>query len=207
MFKEIECDARSLSKRKKVYGVGINDANYFISRVLDNKRIECPYYTVWSNMLMRCYSESFLLKNPAYKNCIVKDEWHTFSKFKKWMQKQNWKNNELDKDLIKLNNKIYSSNTCVFVDRHTNNILQKSKKAKGYYFRKDTKKYSAEVSNGIKLIRLGCFQNEEDAKQAYLFAKRTILLKCANRQKDIRVKNTIKNVAYGALFAELRMKE
>lgn len=57
--------------RGLIYGVGINDADYFTYTSSVNevgKRIyyTCPYYRCWTNMLARCYRTSSLTTRPTY---------------------------------------------------------------------------------------------------------------------------------------------
>ena len=130
---------------KLIQGKGINDADYqvTISKHLGcyNKKgkkkysivWECPYYTKWRNMLKRCYSTSYHRNNPTYKNCTVCEEWLTFSNFRKWMVTQVWENSHLDKDLIIQNNRIYSSEACVFVASKVNTFLSSSDSIRGDY--------------------------------------------------------------------------
>ena len=47
-----------IMKSKKVYGVGINDADYKTQTFSDGAVISCKYYKTWKDMLMRCYSEN-----------------------------------------------------------------------------------------------------------------------------------------------------
>ena len=82
---------------KKVYGVGINDADYTIKPTIENNRSKCMYYEKWIKMLQRCYSKSYQEKHPSYKGCSVCEEWLTFSNFKAWMETQDWKGKSLDK--------------------------------------------------------------------------------------------------------------
>ena len=71
-------------------------------------------------MLQRCYSEKWQERYPTYKGCSVSEEWHTFSNFKAWMEKQQWEGKQLDKDILFEGNKVYSPEPCVFVTRKTN---------------------------------------------------------------------------------------
>ena len=52
---------------------------------------------------------------------------------------------------------------------HQQNLF--NTKAKGYYLRKDTGKYKAYINLDNKLIHLGHYDTEEEARQAYLDAK------------------------------------
>jgi hypothetical protein len=66
-------------KDRKVYGIGINDATYPLTRhekFNGKDRIvwTCPYYIAWKDMLRRCYSELDLKRQPTYRGCSVCDE-------------------------------------------------------------------------------------------------------------------------------------
>ena len=69
MFQEITASKNSIANRNLVFGVGINDANYVTQPGTHNKQSKCPYYSIWKDMLKRCYSSKYLLKRPTYKGC------------------------------------------------------------------------------------------------------------------------------------------
>ena len=98
-------------RERLVYGVGINDADYQVSK--GNWR--CPFYKTWKNMLARCYSPAFQRNQPLYIGCSVDERWHRFSHFKAWMEGQDWEGKALDKDRLTNGNKIYGPDTCVFL--------------------------------------------------------------------------------------------
>jgi len=50
-------------------------------------------------------------------------------------------------------------------------LNQFNRTAKGYYYNKPTKKYQAQIRVNEKVIYLGLYDNEEDARQSYLRAK------------------------------------
>lgn len=55
-----------MKEKKLVFGVGINDADYNVYKtgIVDGKQTVlwiCPFYRKWKDMMMRCYSESWLL--------------------------------------------------------------------------------------------------------------------------------------------------
>lgn len=97
-----------LSKRRLIYGAGINDADYQTQVVgyVEGKRCSiwrCPYYVKWKSMLKRAYCQKFHKKEPTYTNCKVCEEWLLFSNFKAWVDKQSnrdWEDKHLDKDFI-----------------------------------------------------------------------------------------------------------
>ena len=124
-----------MSKRSMIYGVGINDADYPVKPRISgtNQRVSCPFYLRWKEMLRRCYSKQEHLRNPTYKDCEVVEEWKYFSNFKSWMEVQDWQGKHLDKDILVPGNKIYGSNTCIFVEDKINLLLVKSDSKRGKY--------------------------------------------------------------------------
>ena len=120
--------------RKLVYNVGINDADYNVYEYINGKIVRwCPYYDTWKGMLRRCYSEKYQSKKPTYKGCSVCDEWLTFSNFKNWMETQDYKGKHLDKDLLKVGNRVYSPSLCVFVHHKINTFTTDRGNARGDY--------------------------------------------------------------------------
>lgn len=169
--------------KKGVCGIGVNDANYTITKSVTIKDIlynRCPYYDVWCSMIHRCYGDHKRKSMLRYKDCYVCDEWLYFSNFKSWMEKQDWEGKVLDKDLIILNNKIYSPESSVFVSRKINQFLVMSDKTRGNHpvgvstsDKKD--KLRAYINKGNKYIHLGYFVDVMDAHQAWQRAK---ILQC-----------------------------
>lgn len=164
------------NKGKLVYGVGIKDVDYKVQPVdlITGKQVACPYYQKWRDMLARCYSEKAQERRPTYKGCTVCTEWLTFSNFKDWMEKQNWKGRQLDKDLLNSENKSYSPDTCVFVSSTLNKFVTDHGNAKGDYmigvsFHKPTKKFKSQCNNPLtnKKEYLGYFTSELSAHQAW----------------------------------------
>jgi len=68
-------------------------------------------------------------------------------------------------DRCKLNNNISNLR---LVSHHQN---QFNTSAKGYYWNKQSQKWSAHIKLDGKKIHLGLFEKEDDARQAYLIAK------------------------------------
>ncbi len=115
--------------RSLIYGVGINDADY---QTQGANIKPCPFYRKWKSMLERCYSEKMLSRRPTYRGTTVCEEWHTFSNFKSWMEKQDWEDNHLDKDILS-ESKEYSPETCTFVPRKVNSFVVSAQKIRGSY--------------------------------------------------------------------------
>lgn len=91
-------------------------------------------YSVWKNMIHRCYSRT----NPSYKfyggrGVTVSEEWHCYDNFRKDMENLEGYNEdlfyenklELDKDGIDKEVKTYSKETCRWVTRKENMSLTK----------------------------------------------------------------------------------
>ncbi len=175
--------------KKLVYGVGINDATMPMRSIVNGKVIIDPYYSRWSGALSRCYSNGYFLKKPSYKDCTVCDEWLTFSNFKSWMQKQDWKDKHLDKDLLIQGNKIYSPSTCLFVSCEINNLLINMNKSEcalpiGVTFNKLHKVYQATCSSKGKTVRLGLYKTAKEAGKAYRNFKYKEISEIAFQQKE-----------------------
>lgn len=191
-----------------ILGVGINDADYVVKvsptvgRNADGTRIRklewvCPFYAVWMGMLARCYSKKNLKRRPSYKGCSVCEEWLRFSKFKTWMEQQDWQGKQLDKDLLVRGNKIYSPETCVFVSAEVNGFIRESFGSRGSWpigvcWSKQHEKFKASLSKGSnKRWNIGLFNTPEEAHEAWLKAKLSLAYELASRQTDQRVAQAI----------------
>lgn len=185
---------------KLVHGVGVNDADYCVRPRLEGKRAFCPFYRAWSNMLKRCYCEKAQDKQPAYKGCSVSDEWHSFISFKDWMAGQDWKGKALDKDIIVTGNKLYSAETCCFVDQEVNNLLAVNELQRGEYpigvskHRASNRFRSRIKAHGVEVF-VGVFDTVLQASVAYTEAKADHIDMIASDQLDDRVRLALKHRA------------
>lgn len=114
--------------KKLVHGVGVNDADYNVSRyeVIDGKyrRVwECPYYARWKSMLGRCFDQKQQERQKSMIGNSVCDDWLVFSNFRAWMVDKKWEGMCLDKDLLVEGNKEYSASTCVFIPNVMNTFF------------------------------------------------------------------------------------
>ena len=166
---------RKYTKNRKVQGVGINDADYGVTKheKINGKCVQvwvCPFYETWKSMIERCYSEKFKSKLPSYVGCSACDEWLTFSNFKAWMETQDWEGKHLDKDLLKEGNKVYCPEYCIFVDGKINTFVTDSGNTRGeymigVYWNKPRGKFMAQCNNPFtgKREYLGLFTDELEA--------------------------------------------
>lgn len=192
-FIRIPANASSISRRKPVYGIGINDADYIVQPTVSGKHLRCLFYTKWKGMLERCYSLKYQHKEPTYIGCTVCDEWIYFSNFKKWMELQDWKNKELDKDLKILGNKIYSPNNCLFIEKSLNSLFNDNKAIRGKYpkgvsFYKDYKMFQSKICIKGKAKYLGVFNNARSAELAYIKAKNKEIIRQSNLEENKDIK-------------------
>jgi hypothetical protein len=169
-----------------VCGVGINDADYPVMRTQrigtkeNGKRRQkvlwtCPFYARWKNMLDRSYSTKFKARNPTYEGVFVCEEWLLFSKFKAWMELQDWEGKHLDKDILISGNKIYSPDTCVFVSAKINLFLLQRQHDRGdlllgVYWYPRRNQFKAQIKGDVKQ-HLGYFDTEYEAHVAWHDAK------------------------------------
>ena len=184
-----------------VCGVGIVGTKYPISEGRRNTK----EYTLWRNMLERCYSDIFKKKNPTYEGCEVSDNFLHYEYFYEWCHNQIGFGNEgwhLDKDLLVKGNKVYSESTCVFIPREINQVLTKCTASRGehligIYWCKTNKAFKAQVSkNKGKQKNLGLFKTELEAFNAYKQAKEAFIKERANNWRG-----KIDDRAYKALMS------
>ena len=184
-----------LYKRNKLrYGVGINDADYATREreKINGKYVvvwRCTIHQTWENMLERCFSESYQQRQSTYRGCKPCDDWLIFSNFKKWMEQQDWEGKQLDKDLLVEGNKVYSPETCIFVDRKVNNFILDSAVKRGQYMvgvsldkRRD--KFQSRCWNPFtgKQENLGYFTDELQAHLAWKTRKHELACMLADSE-------------------------
>ena len=182
---------------KNTYGVGYIGEEYY-GRTKED--IRC--YKTWQSMLERCYSEKYKNKYPTYKNCTVSESWLNFQNYASWHDDNYYEvegeRTELDKDILIKGNKIYSSDTCIFVPRAINSLIIKSDKMRGNYpigitYRNN--KYIARCNVNGNRIFLGTYKTLEEAFKTYKQYKENLIKEIANKYK-----NQIPDKLYRALL-------
>jgi hypothetical protein len=183
-FEKIPANKQSLSSRRSLFGVGVNDAWYMTGVTGNAGKLTCPVYSRWGAMLKRCYSEKFKSENETYTHCSVCNEWLIFSNFAKWFEDNYSDGYDLDKDIMVKGNKIYSPSTCLFVPKQINSLVQDRQKQRGalpegVFFHSKNSKYIAQVRIDGKKIHIGSYQCIAEASAAYALAKnKEITRKC-----------------------------
>lgn len=208
-------------KNKLIQGVGINDADYCVVRETmegDRKIIwKCPFYARWANMLKRCYYKRFKDKNPSYKDCYVCDEWLTFSKFKSWMEQQDWEGKQLDKDILVVGNKEYGPEFCVFIDLKVNTFITENTANRGMWpigvvldKTREGRPYRSVCSSVVtgRQKDLGKYTTPEEAHEVWLAFKLEQSYILAAEQTDDRVARAlISRYRNYSVYSEQDLKE
>jgi len=184
---------------KPVFGVGINDLDRDVTWKVDGKRVACPIYRTWQNMLGRSYDTEFHKRHPSYSDCSVIDGWIHLSDFEKWMLTQDWKGKQLDKDIILPGNKVYSPETCAFVDKKLNLFIMDTAATRGEWpigvsWNKRDQTFKAEIRNPFTHRRegLGYYDNPEDGHLAWKKRKHEFACLYAEQQTDQRVAEALR---------------
>ena len=113
-----------------VYGVGVLGEKYpaKLNGLMQKE------YSLWSNMLKRCYDPKEHARYPGYIGCTVSDNFRYYEYFYEWCHNQIGFNNSswhLDKDLLFKGNKVYSEDTCVFLPAEINTSLTSANTIRG----------------------------------------------------------------------------
>lgn len=193
-----------MNKRQLICGVGINDADYPVQinediPNIDGERIQrvvwrCPYYTRWVGVLNRTNSTTYTKKSKSYIGCEMSEEWKTFTKFRKWMETQDWEGNHLDKDILVENNRMYSSETCVFVSPEVNTFMNEQRYTRGELLLGVTRhglRFRAQIRNAGKREHVGVFDLECDAHQGWVRRKLELAEILLEDCRDYRVRDSI----------------
>ena len=190
--------------KRTVCGVGINDVPGLTNPGTPNRTLgHC--YILWSGMLARCYNPLEQAKRPTYIGCTVDPRWHYLSNFKQWYEEQgDVTGKHLDKDIISPGNKVYGPDTCFFVSSQLNTFFIKCDKVRGKYpigvthvpYTSLTKPFKCQIRDATgKKKYIGYYSTPEEAYQAFIQAKKKILLeKFILPETDQRLKQALYNV-------------
>lgn len=155
-----------------IFGVAVANA----SRTKNKKA-----YDVWYDMIFRCYSPKAKERFPTYSNCKVCDEWLTLSNFIEWHKHNYVDGYSIDKDILKINNKIYCPEFCRYVPRVVNSMTVRTnmsidKSLTGASFNSAKGLWQSGCRNPLtkKNEYLGLFDSEEAAHLAWAKRKSEI---------------------------------
>ena len=179
---------------KRYYGIGyLGEGKYKMSENGKHTRV----YDAWKSMLQRCYDEKYHEKRPSYSNCQVNEKWHNFQNFAKWYE-ENYYSIEgekmcLDKDILVKHNKIYSTETCIFVPNTINLLFVKNDNKRGKSLIGTTPfkgKYVAQCNllnpetGKSKKEYLGLYDTQETAFEVYKYYKEKNIKQVADYYKE-----------------------
>ncbi len=155
-------------------------------------------YSVWTNMLRRCYHSKTQRIQPTYKGCEVCDEWKNYQIFAQWHVENYTEGFQLDKDILSPGNKIYSPEFCIYIPQWLNKLFgpKNAHKALPVGVGVFEGRYRAQIGRFGETVYLGSFGTVEEARVRYLEARRKYLIDCSSRDDVPEVlKPIILNIA------------
>lgn len=175
---------------KLIHGVGVNDADYPITKTVNGKQITCLAYTTWQHMLTRCYSASLHAKFPSYVGVEVCKEWRSFMSFKSWWLRNHVDGWHLDKDIL-TDRRLYSSDNCIYIPGWLNTFTTNSGASRGAFlvgveFHKPMGAYRARCRHPLgPREHLGYFSTEIEAHNAWRARKLEIAKELKEKMDEI----------------------
>ncbi len=183
---------------KLVCGVGFNDGKY---PALVKGKIAKEYH-IWNDLLRRCCDHKYQQRQPTYLGCSISDGFKNYSYFHDWCQRQigfGQEDFQLDKDFLIKGSKIYSEDTCLFLPRELNalmNYYRARRESLPLGITTQNGRFRAQCYRGKSVSRhLGYFDTPEEAFQAYKQAKEAYIKAQAEKWKAL-----IDPRAYAALM-------
>lgn len=125
---------------------------------------------VWSKMIQRCYKPSSK-DRKGYIGCTVCGEWHSYTNFYQWYSEQIdtglYENGyQLDKDLIKMGNKVYCPEYCRLVPEKINSFLNNFEDTRstgtpnGVNWKERNKKYQVSIKDEYSKNKYLCITDD-----------------------------------------------
>ena len=189
---------------KRICGVGVVGYGIYTPKGYPNA------YSVWSGMLRRCYTpdKGYIERRYKGRGVYVCEEWLNFQNYAGWHEGNYVEEMQLDKDIIKLGNKLYCPEFCRFVPKDINTLFSTSCNTRGDYpcgvykdKRRKNKPFSVIIScknKGDKKRKFsGNYSTPEIAFSAYREAKLEIIEEKAKLYFD---EGTITQEIYDALL-------
>jgi len=201
----VDASNRSLSNRKGIHGVGINDVPWATCKSVNGKLVKHPAYSVWISMFTRSYYAPYQEEKPTYRKCTVSSDWMMFSNFYDWwLEQPDSRGLHFDKDIIYPGNKVYSPKYCMFIAPELNTLLldcgaSRGKYPIGVHYKKPNKKFGAGICKYGKRIHLGYYNTPEEAHKKYLAEKMIHIMQIAYKQAQL-IKNGLLRHAEKAMM-------
>ena len=126
-------------------------------------------------------------------DCTISNEFLHYEYFYDWCQDQvgfNVDGFNLDKDLIKKNNKLYSQDTCLFIPQEINKLLTKANASRnglyiGVHFCNTSQRYVSSIRKKDKSVTLGYFKDPLKAHLLYKDVKEAYIKDLAEEYKSV----------------------
>ena len=156
-----------------------------------NRKYHEDSYSVWADMLRRCYKDN--REFSSYKDTYVCDEWHSFQNFAMWYYGQQNFNKfdhngvkfSLDKDLLGCG-ELYSPETCCLIPLELNNMVKYLDGSKKPAIRNKGNLWIPRCYFQGKEVWLGSFPDEKSATFAWnVFTKEKIMTVLSKYKDDI----------------------
>lgn len=193
---------------KSIFGVGMIGDKY--PAKINGKHTK--EYKTWRSMIARAYDTRYSDLHKTYEDVCVCDDWMLFTNFYEWLHSQQnfdrWLNEDqwnLDKDIIKKNNKVYAPEFCCLVPHNVNKLFTNHKTARGQHpvgvtYDKKCGKYRVNCNNPFSKIGnnyLGRYTTAEEAFIVYKKYKEEIIKLVAQDEFN---KGNITEKCYNAMI-------
>lgn len=183
---QIMCIVNSVEYKYKGWNPQCFKRTYEGKGYLGTNNVDCksPEYLRWTNMIQRCYNKKIHKYKPYYKDKSVCEEWLNFANFRIWYREHiiEGAKVDLDKDILCQGNKVYSPETCVFVEHYINTVFE-DRSTKRRIVENKEKQYETYMTVLNKNISFGTFNTKEEAEKGYVTGKKNYILKLADSCK------------------------
>lgn len=170
-----------------------------------HQKLNKESFNSWRWMLSRCYNEkSNRYERYGGRGVVVCKDWLNFQKYSKWYYESLPKFSHIkfnvDKDILRHNNKVYCPEYCCIIPQRMNAALVTNNVKRGKYptgVSKSRKKFTAYCRGSDRYPQgyLGCFDTVEEAFTAYKVEKVRVLKEIAEKYYDLGViSEKIKNI-------------
>ena len=192
LWLEENCRVNSMGRpRGLVQAVGVNDAPYRVQPVIGGKKVKCPAYGAWKDMLARAYSQSYHARRQTYSGVTVCDKWHSLMSFRLWWIENQVDGYEIDKDILS-DSREYSPEASLFVPGWLNLFITDHGAARGahqigVHYNKGKGRFVAQCCNPTsrKQEHIGYFDTPEAAHLAWRARKLELALELKPRMDEI----------------------